>query len=41
MTDMIGLIDGVEPPFTVHAIMRTVDKGRKGRAAIKMIIVFE
>ena len=41
LTDMIGPIVGVEPPFTVHAIIRTVDKGRKGRAAIKMIIGFE
>ena len=41
LTGMIGPIVGVEPPFTVHAIIRTVDKGRKGRAAIKMIIGFE
>ena len=41
LTDMIGPIVGVEPPFTVHAIIRTVDKGRKGRAAIKMIIGFQ
>ena len=41
LTGMIGPIVDVEPPFTVHAILRTVDKGRKGRAAIKMIIGFE
>ena len=39
--DMIGPIVGVEPPFTVHAIIRTVDKGRKGRAAMKMMIGFQ
>ena len=41
LTSMIGPIVGVEPPFTVQAIIRTVDKGRKGHAAIKMIIGFE
>ena len=41
LTSMIGPILGVEPPFTVHAIIRTVDKGRKGREVIKMIIGFQ
>ena len=41
LTDMIGPIVGVEPPFIDHAIIRTVHKGRKGRAAIKMIIGFQ
>ena len=31
LTDMIGPIVGVEPPFTVHAIIRTIHKGRKRR----------
>ena len=38
---VIGPIVGVESPFTVYAIIRTVDKVRKGRAAIKMIIGFQ
>ena len=38
---VIGPIIGVEPPFTVYAIIRMVDKVRKGRAAIKMIIGFQ
>ena len=41
LTSMIGTIVGVEPPFTVHAIIRTVHERGKGRAAIKMIIGFE
>ena len=41
LTGMIGPIVCVEPPFTVHVIIRTVHKGRKGRAAIKMIIGFQ
>ena len=41
MTSVMGSIVGVEPPFTVQAIIRAVDKGRKGRAAIKMIVGFE
>ena len=41
LTGMIGPIVGVEPPFTVHAIIRTVHERGKGRAAIKMIIGFE
>ena len=41
LTSMIGLVVGVEPPFTVQAIIRTIDKGRKRRAAIKMIVGFE
>ena len=41
LTGMIGPIVGVEPPFTVHAIIRTIDERGKGSAAIKMIIGFE
>ena len=41
MTSVIGSIVGVEPSFTVQAIIRTVDKGGKRRAAIKMIVGFE
>ena len=41
LTSVMGPIVGVEPPFTVHTIIRTVDKGRKRRAAIKMIIGFQ
>ena len=41
MTSVIDSIVGVEPSFTVHTIIRAVDKGRKGRAAIKMMIGFE
>ena len=41
LTRMIGPIVGVEPPFTVQTIIRKVHKGRKGRAAIKMMIGFE
>ena len=41
LTSMIGPMVAVEPAFTVHAIIRKVDKGRKGRAAIKMIIGFQ
>ena len=41
LTSVIGPIVGVEPPFTVHAIIGSVDKSRKGRAAIKMIIGFQ
>ena len=41
LTGMIGPIVGVQPPFTVHAIIRTVDEGRKRRAGIKMIIGFQ
>ena len=41
MTSVIGPIIGVEPPFTVHAIIGAVDKRGKGRAAIKMIIGFQ
>jgi len=40
-TGVIGPIVGVEAPFTVHTIIRTVDKSGKGRAAIKMMIGFE
>ena len=40
LTSMIGPIVGVEPPFTVHTIIRTIDKRRKGCAAIKMIVGF-
>ena len=41
LTSMIGSIVGVEPPFTVQAIIRTIHKRGKGRAAIKMMIGFE
>ena len=41
LTSVMGPIIGVEPPFTVHTIIRTVHKGRKRCAAIKMIIGFE
>ena len=41
LTSVIGPIVGVEPPFTVHTIIRTIDKRRKGRAAIKMIVGFQ
>ena len=41
LTSVMGPIVGVEPPFTVQAIIRAVDKGRKGRAAIKMIVGLE
>ena len=41
LTGLTGPIVGVEPPFTVQTIMRTVDEGRKGRAAIKMIVGFQ
>ena len=41
LTSMIGPIVSVEPPFTIHTIIRTIHKGRKRRAAIKMIVGFE
>ena len=41
LTSMIGPIVGVEPSFTVQAIIGAIDKGGKGRAAVKMIIGFE
>ena len=41
LTSVIGSVVGVEPPFTVHAIIGSVDKRGKGRAAIKMIIGFQ
>ena len=41
LAGMVGAIIGVEPPFTVHTIIRTVHEGRKGGAAVKMIIGFE
>ena len=41
LTSVIGPIVGVEPSFTVQAIIGAVDKRRKGRAAIKMIIGFQ
>ena len=41
LTSVIGLIVGVEPPFTVHTIIGAVHKSRKGRAAIKMIVGFQ
>ena len=41
LTSVISSVVGVEPSFTVQAIIRTVDKGGKRRAAVKMIIGFE
>ena len=41
LTRVIGLVVGVEPSFTVQAIIRTIHKRRKRRAAIKMIVGFE
>ena len=41
LTSMIGSIVGVEPSFTVQAIIRTVDKGGKRRAAVKMVVGLE
>ena len=41
LTGVISPIVGVEPSFTVHAIIRTVHERGKGRAAIKMIIGFQ
>jgi len=40
-TGMIRTIIGVEPPFTVHAIIRTVHERGKRRAAIKMMVGFQ
>ena len=40
LTSVMVPIVGVEPPFTVHTIIRTIDERRKGSAAIKMIIGF-
>ena len=41
LTSVIGSIVGVEPSFTVQAILGAIDKGGKRRAAIKMIVGFE
>ena len=41
LTSVIGSIIGVEPSFTVQAIIGAVDKGGKRRAAIKMIVGFQ
>ena len=41
LTSVMGLIVGVEPPFTVHTIIGAVDKRGKRRAAIKMIVGFQ
>ena len=41
LTGVIFPIVGVEPPFTVLAIIPTVHERGKGRAAIKMIIGFQ
>ena len=41
LTGMIRAIIGVEPPFTVHAIIRTVHERRKRLAAIKMMVGFQ
>ena len=41
LTSVMGSIIGVEPSFTVHAIIGAIDKRGKGRAAVKMIIGLE
>ena len=41
LTSMIGSIIGVEPSFAVQAIIRTIDKRGKRRAAVEMIIGLE
>ena len=41
LTGMIGSVIGVEPPVTVHAIIGTVDKGRKRGTVIKMMVGFQ
>ena len=41
LTSVMGPIVVIEPPFTVQAIIGAVDKRRKGRTAIKMIIGFQ
>ena len=41
LTTMMRSIVGIEPPFTVQTIIGAIDKRRKGRATIKMIIGFE
>ena len=41
LTSVMGSIVGVEPSFTIQAIIGAVDKRGKRRAAIKMIIGFE
>ena len=40
LTGMISAVLGVEPPFTVQTIIRTVHEGRKRGATIKMMIGF-
>ena len=41
LAGMSGAIICVEPPLTVHTIIRTVHEGRKRRTAIKMMIGFQ
>ena len=41
LTSVMGPIVGVEPSFTVQAIIGAIHKRRKGRAAVKMIIGLE
>ena len=41
LTSVMGSIIGVEPSFTIQAIIGAIDKRGKGRAAIKMIIGLE
>ena len=41
LTSVIGSIVGIEPSFTVQAIIGAIHKRGKGRAAIKMIIGLE
>ena len=41
LAGMIGAIVGVEPPFTLQTIIRTVYKGRKRGATMKMMTGFQ
>ena len=41
LTGMISAINGVERPFTVQTIIRTIHEGRKRGATIKMIVGFQ
>ena len=41
LTSVMGPIVGIEPPFTVQAIIGAIDKRGKRRAAVKMIIGLE
>ena len=41
LAGMVGAIVGVETPFAIQAIIRTVYEGRKRGATIKMMIGFQ